>query len=144
MLDLSDTAISNEWHPHVHICWQGSQTCKFTPMILFIDWPMFSQNAQLGKCSIHIKANNNRHVWSCYRRQYRFTVNMCMGIIGNTFIGPYFQSECITGVSYAHFGRCVVHVVSGRYRRDTPQHVILAWVVLSCIYRYMCLFLDLT
>lgn len=76
---------------------------QFPSRILFTDEATFSRDGVLNQHNMHLWSVVNPHATRSHNHQYRFSVNIWAGIIGDMLIGPYVMPGRLNGVSYAIF-----------------------------------------
>ena len=77
----------------------------FVSRVLFSDESGFSRDGIVKSHNLHYWAEDNPHVMIETKNQYRFLVNIWMGIIGNHLIGPYIIDGHLNGETYLDFLR---------------------------------------
>lgn len=73
------------------------------PLILWSDESHFNNNGISNRKNDHFwDTENPRQIREC-RFQQRFSINVWLGILGDTIIGPYFYQGTLNGERYANF-----------------------------------------
>lgn len=75
----------------------------FLRSILWTDEAQFTRDGVTNFHNLHQWAHNNPHVPRENSFQRRFSVNVWAGIVGSTFIGPYFLPDTLNGERYLQF-----------------------------------------
>ena len=71
--------------------------------MLFTDEAIFTRGDVFYTYNLHKWQNENPHIVYQSHHQYRFSVNVWAGIIGNNLVGPYLIPTRLTGDMYKVF-----------------------------------------
>lgn len=76
---------------------------NFFDFVLFADEATFHKNGCVNRHNFHYYATSNPNVVSTHNSQWRWSLNVWGGIVGEHVIGPYFFDERVTGAVYLNF-----------------------------------------
>lgn len=76
---------------------------RFPELVLWTDEAMFTRNGIVNVRNSHIWAHANPRAMRVHHYQYEFRCNVWLGILGDTFIGPFFLPQQLNGERYRHF-----------------------------------------
>ncbi|XP_070526515.1 uncharacterized protein [Cardiocondyla obscurior] len=82
---------------------QCRQNMSFCDKILWTDESTFTPNGIFNSRNRLIWADENPHAIRQGSFQYRWSINVWAGVIGNQVIGPYFFPHRLTGIAYKNF-----------------------------------------
>lgn len=71
--------------------------------ILFTDESLFTREGTFNSHNMHSWDEEHPHATFVRSHQYRFSLNVWCGIMGNHLIGPYFIEGRLTGEAYVNF-----------------------------------------
>ena len=75
----------------------------FAVSILFTDEAAFSLDSVMNYHNLHKWTDENAHVTHLHTAQWKFSVNVWAGIVGDCLLGPYIISERLNGSMYLTF-----------------------------------------
>lgn len=82
---------------------QQSADQAFAVTVLYTDEATFTKDGVTNLHNNHNWADENPHAISFRNHQVRFKVNVWVGIIGDTLVGPHFLPPALNGANYRHF-----------------------------------------
>lgn len=77
----------------------------FLDNVIWTDECKFTNSGMFNRHNEHIWATENPHGLQQRRPQVRFALNVWVGLLGDTVIGPYIYEETLTADSYLNFLR---------------------------------------
>lgn len=101
--------LERDFQPRVDLCqWFLRQIALlpyFVSNILFTDEAGFSRDGIFNFHNNHVWADDNPHATITGRHQHKFSVNVWVGIVGDSLLGPVFLPDRLTGDAYVNFLR---------------------------------------
>jgi hypothetical protein len=79
---------------------------RFVAKILFTDEAGFTRDAIVNFHNTHVWVDDNLHTTVASRHQHRFSINVCVGIVGDQLLGPFVLPNKLTDEVYH---RCLVN-----------------------------------
>lgn len=76
---------------------------RFLKKILWTDESKFSSEGITNFHNLHYWNHENPHLVRQTSFQYKFSVNVWAGVIGQTLIGPYYLPDNLNGINYLEF-----------------------------------------
>ncbi|EZA59595.1 hypothetical protein X777_00264 [Ooceraea biroi] len=98
---------------------QCRRNVSFPDIILWTDESTFTPNGVFNCRNFLYWADENPHVVRQGAFQYRWSINVWAGIIGNQVIGPYFLPPRLTGDIYRNFIMNKLPILFA----DVPLHI---------------------
>lgn len=99
--------LANDYQPRLDFAhWflqQEEADEDFARRILWTDEAFFNRDGVFNLHNSHIWSVENPHAMHPHGNQYRFSVNVWAGIVGNHLVGPYLMPTPLNGHSYMMF-----------------------------------------
>lgn len=106
MSSSSVQRIKKKYKYHPFCQWAIQRTNEdryFFKYVLFSDESTFHKNGYVNRHNCHYYATDNPHIIRATQSQFRWTLNVWAGILGDRIIGPVFFNGHLTGRSYVEF-----------------------------------------
>ncbi|XP_070528277.1 uncharacterized protein [Cardiocondyla obscurior] len=103
---------------------QCRQNTTFPDNILWSDEALFTQNGIFNSRNTLYWADHNPKLIREGSFQYRYSINVWAGILGNQIIGPYFLPARLTGLEYRNFIRTSLPVLLENVPLKTRRNII--------------------